>query len=533
MPNKIEKVIVKGFKSHVNSEFTYAPGLTVVTGPTDSGKSAGIMQPIKWVAFGEPAGESFLFTIHDPKTGEVVKQAEAAEVEIYMSGGPVVKKIRRKGKTSWYMDGELISEKADTPEEVKRALGLSKQTYGDFETSLNFAYQLEAPFILSEPASVGAKVLGKLAGTEVVDKAISNITKRVHKAREDKAMAQRIIDQVNVELVEFLQVDDLLTQVKSCEAILTQLENDVNTKDCMDILAARYGVLMDAIDDCTDKLNRLAVIHDLGKEMEVIELAQARYDTILEMYSRINRLNYTMEAVQTRIDALKDLGYATELLGTVENEHGHYSFIDKHYMGYVYVLGQISSKEADIERYKGVEEVDNILVQVGKDNLCMIDIDTVYNYGWIPLTRRIDESNTILVQCKDVAAAAQLITVLDADMTGYTQLTGYQDNLCAIDEGLRCTSENIKSFLQITDAKAALDAAKADHIRLESLRQATVTYDLTAAKMARAGINMITATEDVKSAEEALKQAWEAAGEICPLCEQPINRHSQLEQCKA
>ena len=55
----IASVIIQGFQSHVDSLFNLSSGLTVLTGPTDSGKTAFI-RAIRWVAFNEPVGDSFV-----------------------------------------------------------------------------------------------------------------------------------------------------------------------------------------------------------------------------------------------------------------------------------------------------------------------------------------------------------------------------------------------------------------------------------------------------------------------------------------
>lgn len=47
--------------------------------------------------------------------------------------------------------------------------------------------------MLSESASVGAKVLGKLAGTEIVDKSISEVNKKTHQTRNDISYADKQI----------------------------------------------------------------------------------------------------------------------------------------------------------------------------------------------------------------------------------------------------------------------------------------------------------------------------------------------------
>lgn len=37
---KIQEVTIEGYQSHTNSTFRLSPGLTVITGPSDAGKTA-------------------------------------------------------------------------------------------------------------------------------------------------------------------------------------------------------------------------------------------------------------------------------------------------------------------------------------------------------------------------------------------------------------------------------------------------------------------------------------------------------------
>lgn len=174
---KIQEVTIEGYQSHTNSTFRLSPGLTVITGPSDAGKTA-IIRALRWFAFNEPTGEAFLHTIRNPD-GSVKEAVDQVKVSVTFDNGITITKTRRKGKTTYTHSAFPTAwEKAEIPPEIKETLGLVKQQYGDFETCLNFAFQLDAPFMLSESASVGAKVLGKLAGTEIVDKSISEVNKK-------------------------------------------------------------------------------------------------------------------------------------------------------------------------------------------------------------------------------------------------------------------------------------------------------------------------------------------------------------------
>lgn len=150
---KIQEVTIEGYQSHTNSTFRLSPGLTVITGPSDAGKTA-IIRALRWFAFNEPTGEAFLHTIRNPD-GSVKEAVDQVKVSVTFDNGITITKTRRKGKTTYTHSAFPTAwEKAEIPPEIKETLGLVKQQYGDFETCLNFAFQLDAPFMLSESASV-------------------------------------------------------------------------------------------------------------------------------------------------------------------------------------------------------------------------------------------------------------------------------------------------------------------------------------------------------------------------------------------
>lgn len=68
---KIQEVTIEGYQSHTNSTFRLSPGLTVITGPSDAGKTA-IIRALRWFAFNEPTGKRS-YTQSVTRTGQLKK----------------------------------------------------------------------------------------------------------------------------------------------------------------------------------------------------------------------------------------------------------------------------------------------------------------------------------------------------------------------------------------------------------------------------------------------------------------------------
>lgn len=273
----IKQVRIQGFQSHIDSTFTLSPGLSIITGPSDAGKTA-IIRALRWLAFNEPQGEAFIHAVRDGD-GNLVSQAEQATVTVELDDGTVISKTRRKGKTiythSAYADPW---EKAELPLEIKETLGLHKQQYGDnFETCLNFAYQLDPPFMLSETGSTGAKILGKLAGTEVVDKAIGAVVKQTHQTREIIRQSEKAIGQYDVELLEFLHTEEHLERVENLTKQYSAVEAKIKSIGQLTELGKRYSTYRVRRDEAYTTLIQLESVPTLVASLEKIE---GVYDTL-------------------------------------------------------------------------------------------------------------------------------------------------------------------------------------------------------------------------------------------------------------
>lgn len=254
---KIQEVTIEGYQSHTNSTFRLSPGLTVITGPSDAGKTA-IIRALRWFAFNEPTGEAFLHTIRNPD-GSVKEAVDQVKVSVTFDNGITITKTRRKGKTTYTHSAFPTAwEKAEIPPEIKETLGLVKQQYGDFETCLNFAFQLDAPFMLSESASVGAKVLGKLAGTEIVDKSISEVNKKTHQTRNDISYADKQIGEIDVSLTEYFDLDRFDAELKIAEAAFTKLKEDQSRHVALTTLMNSYQLNTEQRIKYYDEVERLA-----------------------------------------------------------------------------------------------------------------------------------------------------------------------------------------------------------------------------------------------------------------------------------
>ncbi|MDU0154042.1 AAA family ATPase [Bacillus cabrialesii] len=463
----ISRVQLKGFQSHVDSDIRLGSGLNVITGPSDSGKTA-VLRAVRWVAFNEPAGEAFL----NRAVGET-------EVSITLETGQVITKRRRKGKTSYLLqqneeeEGSLF-EKSEVPEEVKAILGIRKETFGDFETTLNFAYQLDAPFLISETASAGAKVLGKLAGTAAVDMAVKSVNKDTIAARNERSRATQDIEKINGELLKFAGVDEAKEQLELAQYVLDEAERKIERLSELKSLLETYGYQSQVLKSVKEKLDKLQIVPALTEKLEQIEKAQYKRVELLDLNCQLQKAAATAKEADTVLNNLTGIPDATEIL-----------------------TGVVTSQE------KG-----HLLNSLYKE--------------YTKYTLLVNNSVEKLHRIGDLTSLNSLLDSVEESLNTQTVLTNLAEEYSASRNELRMAQESLEMFRDLWEGPVLLSVIEAKNASLNNLKSLDSSYDKGRSFISISEDIVREAEENVSKAQAEINKAFEEAGGVCPLCENPV-----------
>lgn len=466
---KIEQVTIKGFQSHVDSTFQLSPGLTVITGPSDAGKTA-IVRALRWLAFNEPQGEAFLHTIRNPD-GSVKEAVDQASAEVTFDTGITISKTRRKGKTTW--THSLYPEpweKAEVPPEIKETLGLMKQEYGDFTTCLNFAFQLDAPFLLSETASVGAKVLGKIAGTEIVDKSIGEVNKKTHKARTDAAAAEKRIGQLDVELLEYLTLDDTKASYDKAAKLYEDMLKDKGTLEDIKDLLSIYWKKSEELVAAWDKLDPLRFVGLMKTHLQNVEYDYGKLEAIKVLEGDFWK-------------AVEDSRQASETLHRLKDTEG---------------------------LVRWLESLDKVVIMA-------TDMDSLNTQYWYQ-KGQIDKATKSVELHTATAGFLPKLEELEKRYEQLTALEGVRNVHSMAENGRKAVKARMERLEGLGAVRGKLEAIVDSSERIKELYQ--LQHDYNGASMYRSRCEQEIQFKDAeaKIATEDLHRAWEEAGGVCPLC---------------
>lgn len=480
---KIISVKVWGFQSWVNGQYDLVDGLNVFTGPSGSGKTAGTIRAIRWLAKGEPAGESFLHTVYEDDGETVKRQAAEAGVEVKLDNGVTIKKTRKAGKTKYWVQPlyDEPFEKAEVPEAVKEALGIKSVVYSrdkdgkpDMEYDLHFAYQLAAPFLISDAGSAGAKVLGKLAGTEAVDGAIKSTAKDTYAARQDKAAADKEYERKVAQLQDYEGLDEIGRQLDACDWLLEEIEAAAGNKTKIEVLVTLLNGINDDLREAAKTLDALAHVPQLEEDLAEIEKAQQRYDRILDLFGQLGKATATVETLSQQLKKLAGLDACEWLLAEAVNAEDRRTRLNS--------------------------------------------LTTEYNRNELEVKR----ASSIIESTKDLDVLQDSLAKIEITCDRLTSIRLMRYSYDTEQEKVSRYEKIIGSLAGLAEAANLASTAEADLERLTKLRDLWNLYRIKTQTLESAQASLTRATNDLAASDKELADAWAATGGICPLCEQDV-----------
>ncbi|HHY27192.1 MAG TPA: AAA family ATPase [Desulfitobacterium dehalogenans] len=322
-PGRVLKALrLQNFQSHGNTHIEFAGQgcLTVITGPSDSGKSA-IIRALKWLLYNSPRGDGFITVGKDICGVRAVYDDET-----------VVARYRSRGSVNRYEVNSQAYEGFGTgvPLEIQQATGIRKLHIGDQDYLLNLSDQLAGPFLGNDstPAPARAKVLGKLAGTEEMDHAGKEVGTDLFRAKREREGLEHYIDStkdalegydwIPVREAQLIELDRLIKAVKKDQEKIARLKE----------LHEQFVKLAEAVLGVKAEIDRLRPVAEGLAYVRCIELDSAEHGSLnlmnqsyIEAWSKISDANVIIHRL-VNLDTAMAVVSATQdglTLGTTLN----------------------------------------------------------------------------------------------------------------------------------------------------------------------------------------------------------------------
>ena len=283
----IKSLELKNFQSHKVSHLEFDPGVNVIIGPSDSGKTA-IIRALRWLVWNRPSGDAFRSTWGGDTKASIL-------IENCLIG-------RGKGKQEEYFleDTDFKAFGKEVPEEITKALNLN---------DVNLQSQLDSPFLLSNSPGEVAKHFNRVAHLDQIDEGLSKVQKWIREIDQDISSSKKQVIGFTEDLLKFEHLEKFEVDVEVLEGMESELIQQINSKRTLERL-------------CLDSYS----VKGLIEKQEKITEAGPLVDTILNWH--IDRCQFNSDKVELEgliaaiKDAEEDLEDESKILGAEESVNG-------------------------------------------------------------------------------------------------------------------------------------------------------------------------------------------------------------------
>lgn len=331
----IKQLHISNFQSHLDTILDLDPGVNLIVGQSDSGKTA-IIRALKWLTTNRPLGDSFVSWNGKGKT----------EVSVLLDVGTSI--AHQPGRYSLSKPNDDSSEwnaiGTGVPETVQQVLNIS---------DLSWQSQMDAPFLLSASPGEVARTLNEVADLDKIDSTLVNINRMARDNRTQLTETARAKQQLEIDLSAFRELDNQLAEV----ARLKEMERKVGLLEDM---VAEGGQLVVSITEQEEALTRygqvekhLAFIHQLNERMSEYETISEEIGKRQQMLAEVMELTDRLKAIKDPADAEAELDLLLDMVGQAQALNDS---IGKNERQLNYVLA-MQKKHIEMENY--LERLEN------------------------------------------------------------------------------------------------------------------------------------------------------------------------------
>ena len=284
----LEKIELTNYQGHEKSVIKFSPGVTVLTGSTDSGKSS-IIRALGAVCFNNLAGES-----------EIRNMTEMFNVKLFVDGHTIE---RERGKENLYrLDGkDLKAFRSDVPDDVSVLLNMDEG---------NMQGQDDPYFLLSDSAPEVGRKLNAVVNLEQMSETMQTVEQR-------RKTVNKEIETDNFKINQFIAQISELDWIEICELEIDEYERFFTIWNRNRETIESIGQMIDEIitidkemgtyENLDIQLELIAVLEDLFVEKQVVDNQLGTLDDLVEEYLSLPDDENNYEGILADIEVLNNL----------------------------------------------------------------------------------------------------------------------------------------------------------------------------------------------------------------------------------
>lgn len=472
MKKQIKSLHLKNFQSHEDTVLEFLPGLNVILGNSDSGKSA-IVRGLRWLFYNEPMGADFL------QRGKTQVEVTA---EFY--DGTILKRSRHKGTNAYDLTlsmGEAMHFEGfgrTVPKEIVDYLNLKKFPLSPTDDlTLNIADQLEGPFLLQEKDSNKANAIGRLVGIHYIDQAQRNVNRDIKSLNQDLKYEENSLEELLEKKKEYDFIEDKTRLLKNLQEIIEKGKKAEEKKECIESHLKTYQAIREDIDQCQKRLIDYKGIDQLKAHLLALKEAKKRHSHLLRIYTSYGLIQDKMSQCKGLLDQVKDLDRAKDSLKKTQ-------LLDKDYKQIMTLTRLYQSNQESLEEVQGQ-----------------------------------------LKEAKELKKAKKYLKEGKGTYQGLVRLKGYAETLRDLNQRFSIADQYFKKFADFDKAITLTETIKLNVGKLEQLKNLEASLVKLGAEK-QANLIQLKSMEKSITGDKAKLENILTELKICPICKRPMDQHT-------
>lgn len=332
----ISFIEVKNFKIHKKkTRVDFTPGLNVIVGESDIGKSTFIKAAIKCL-FNKPDRKGEDFLTWGAKRGSKVhiwvgiKDDDDGQLDKEEAPETIIERVLGKGSVNEYHiyypgEEEPVSFTGfgkTVPPEVMAVHGMREVDMGYGKEQLNYMGQFDGFFLLGRRPEDVAQAIGRLAHTDVIDKVRdglrSDIASNVRKLGEtDKDLSGKVL-----KLKEFEYLDDEKESLEALRDLREAIADVEEEKAKVITLGKKTKREVERYEHILEKLGAEVDFELALSLLSVGEMMIERSSAIERIEDKVDVKSDALLSAQGRIESAPDVQAAYESMESAEGSLG-------------------------------------------------------------------------------------------------------------------------------------------------------------------------------------------------------------------
>jgi len=287
----IKKLNIQNFQSHEMTTLDFDPGVNVIVGASDSGKSA-IIRALRWLIWNKPSGDAFRSNWGGLTSVEIVIPERYSIEHGKHKDQTTIMRSKSDAHNQYFWNGTDNVFKAfgnDVPEPIQEVLNMDET---------NLQQQGDSPFLISNTPGEAAAYFNKVAHLSKIDTTLKAIQSK-HRTLSGQVTAdESSLQDFRNELGEYGYIDKF-------EIELEQLEEDEKTLQQMYSGHSGVGSIVAEVHSTTAEIIRGEELTDLESDVDSLLVM---YEDLRGAKEEVYDLNDTIQELADVENAILDVG---------------------------------------------------------------------------------------------------------------------------------------------------------------------------------------------------------------------------------